>query len=95
MEQVQYSVAVVAHQQQGALGQPATLLHDHLSGPVGDLLVEASLLLVVSRRGRQYREHRQSPMASGPRHLAQPHQGDPAQPTGLDQLLRLERTASR
>ena len=26
-------------------------------------------------------------MASGPGHLAQPHQGDPAQPAGLDQLM--------
>ena len=64
----------------GGLGQPATQLHDHLSGPVGDLLVAASLLLVVSRRRRQYRE-RQRPMARPT--VAQPHQGDPAQPAGL------------
>ena len=87
VEQIQHGVAVVPHQHQWALGQPATQLHDHLSGPVGEFLVAASLLLVVPRRGRQHGEHRQSPMASGPGHLAQPHQGDPAQPAGFDQLM--------
>ena len=86
MEQVQHGVAVVAHQHQWTLGQPAAQLHDHLSRPVGELLVPTSLLLVVPRRWRQHGEHRQGPMASGPRHVAQPHQGDPAQAAGLDQL---------
>ena len=86
MEQVQHDVTVVAHQHQGALRQPAAQLHDHLPRPVGELLVAASLLLVVPRRWRQHREHRQGPMASGPGYVAQPHQGDPAQAAGLDQL---------
>ena len=86
MEQVQHGVTVVAHQHQGALRQPAAQLHDHLPRPVGELLVAASLLAIVPRRWRQHREHRQGPMASGPGYVAQPHQGDPAQAAGLDQL---------
>ena len=86
VEQIQYGVAVVSHQHQGTFGQPATQLHDHLPRPVGDLLVPASLLLVIPRRGCQHREHRQRPMASRPGDVSQPHQGDPAQPAGLDQL---------
>ena len=87
MEQIQYGVTVVAHQHQGAMRQPATQLHDHLLGPVGDLLVPASLVLVVPRRGRQHGEHRQSPMVSHPGDIAQPHQGDPARTTGLDRMI--------
>ena len=87
MEQVQHGIGVVAHQHQWALGEPAAQLHDHLPRPVGELLVPAPSLLVVPRRGRQHREHRQGPMASGPGDVAQPHQGDPAQAAGLDQLL--------
>ena len=87
MEQVQDGVAAVAHQHQGALRQPAAQLHDHLPRPVGEFLVPASLLLVVPRRWRQHGERRQGPMASGPGQVAQPHQGDPAQAAGLDQLL--------
>ena len=86
MEQVKDVIAVVPHQHQGALRQPAAQLHDHLPRPVGDLLVAAPLLLVVPRRRRQHREHRQGPMAFRPWDVAQPHQGDPAQPAGLDQL---------
>ena len=73
VEQIQHGIAVVAHQHQGSVGQPAAQLHDHLAGPVGELLVLASLLLVVTGRRRQHREHRQGPMASGPGHVAQPH----------------------
>ena len=51
MEQIQHGIAVVPHQDQGALGQPATQLHDHLPRPAGEFLVAASLLLVVPRRG--------------------------------------------
>ena len=87
MEEVEDGVAVVAHQHQRAVGQPSAQLHDHLPGPVSDLLVAASLPLVVTRRRRQHGEHRQRPMASGPRHQSQPHQGDPAETTGLDQLV--------
>ncbi len=87
MKQIQHGVAVVAHQHQRSLRQPAPQLHDHLPRPVGEFLVSASLLLVVPRRGRQHGEHRQGPIASGPGHVAQPHQGDPAQAAGLDQLL--------
>ena len=47
VEQVRHGVAVVAHQHQRALGQPPAQEHDHLPRPVGDLLVPASLLLVV------------------------------------------------
>ena len=86
LEQIQHGVAVVPHQNRGA-GQTATHQHDLLPRPVGELLVSASLLPVVLRRGRQHGEHRQSPMASGPGHPAQPHQGDPAQPAGFDQLM--------
>ena len=71
VEQIQHGIAVVAHQHQGSVGQPAAQLHDHLAGPVGELLVLASLLLVVTGRRRQHREHRQGPMASGPGHVAQ------------------------
>ena len=87
MEQVEDGVAVVAHQHQGAVGQPAAQLHDHLPGPVGELLVPVSLPLVVPGRGRQHREHRQGPMAPSSRYVAQPHQGDPTQPAGLNQLV--------
>ena len=87
VEQVEDGVAVVPHQYQGTVGQPAAQQHDHLPRPVGDLLVPVSLTLVVARRGRQHREHWESPVASGPGHLAQPHQGDPAQAAGLDQLV--------
>ena len=87
VEQIKHGVAVVSYQHQLPMGQPATQLHDHLSSPVRELLVPASLLLVVPRRGRQHREYRQSPMASRPRDVAQPHQGNPAQATSLDQLV--------
>ena len=43
VEQIQHGIAVVAHQHQGSLRQPAAQLHDHLAGPVGELLVLASL----------------------------------------------------
>ena len=87
VEQVEDGVAVVPHQHQRSVGQPAAQEHDHLPGPVGDLLVPASLPLVVARGGRQHGEHRQRPMAAGPGDVSQPHQGDPAQPAGLDQLM--------
>ena len=87
VQEIKHGVAVVAHQHNGPVGEPAAQQHDHLTSPVGDLLVPASLPLVVARGGRQHREHRQGPMASRPRHLAQPHQGDPARTTGLDQLV--------
>ena len=87
VEQVQHGVAVVAHQHQRALRQPATQLQYHLPGPIGEFLVPASLLLVVPCRWRQHREHRQGPVPTGPGDMAQPHQGDPAQATGLDQLV--------
>ena len=87
VEQVQHGIAVVAPQHQGPMGQPAAQLQYHLPRPVGELFVPASLLAVVPRRGGQHREHRQGPMATGPRDVAQPHQGDPAQAAGLDQLL--------
>ena len=100
--EVEDGVAIVLHQHQRAMGQPAWFgrltmsgLQDHLPRPVGDLLVPTALPLVVARGGRQHGEHRQGPMPSGPGDTAQPHQGDPAQTTGLDQLWRLERTASR
>ena len=88
-ERIQHGIAVVPHQHQGAMGKPAWFgkltmsgLHDHLTGPVGDLFVATALLLVVARCRRQHREHRQGPVPSGPGHRAQPH---PAQTTGLDQ----------
>ena len=86
VQQVEHSVAVVPHQHQRPLRQPAAQLQDHLACPVGELLVPTSSLLIVPRRWRQHREHRQGPMASRPGHLAQPHQGDPAQTTGFDHL---------
>ena len=81
------TIRVVPHQHQRPMGQPAAQQHDHLPGPVGDLLVAPSLLLVVPRRGRQDGKHRQRPIASRPGHRSQPHQGDPAQTAGLDQLV--------
>ena len=86
VEQVQHGVAAVAHQRQGAVGQPATQLQDHLPGPVGEFFVAASALPVVAFRGRQHSEKRQGPIASRPGDLAQPHQGNPAQTAGLDQV---------
>ena len=41
VEQVEDGVAVVPHQHQRPVGQPAAQLHDHLPCPVGDLLVPA------------------------------------------------------
>ena len=74
VEEVQHGVAVVPHQHNRAMGQPAARERDHLPCPVRDLLVPASLLLVVAGRGRQHREDWQCPMASRPGHLAQSHQ---------------------
>ena len=87
VEQVQDGVAAVAHQHQGAVGQPAAQLQDHLPSPVGELLVAASALPVVAFRGRQHGKKGQGPIASRPGDMAQPHQGNPAQAAGLDQLL--------
>ena len=42
MEQVEHGIAVVAHQHQRAMGQPAAQLQYHLPGPVGELFVPAS-----------------------------------------------------
>ena len=86
VEEVERGVAIISHQHQGTLGQPATQLHYHLARPVGDLLVAASLLLVVPRGRRQHGEHRQGPMASRPGDVAQPHHRDPAQCIGLGHL---------
>ena len=86
VEQVEDGVAAVAHQHQGALRQPAAQLHDHLPRPVGELFVAASALPVVAFRGRQHGEKRPGPIASRPGDLAQPHQGNPAQTAGLDQV---------
>ena len=68
------------------MGQPAAQLQDHLPGPVSELFVAASALPVVAFRGRQHGEKGQGPIASRPGDMAQPHQGDPAQATGLDQV---------
>ena len=46
----------------------------------------ASALPVVAFRRRQHGEKRQGPIASRPGDLAQPHQGNPAQTAGLDQV---------
>ena len=73
VEQVEHGIAIVAHQHQRAVGQPATQLQYHLPGPVCELLVPASLLSVVTCRGRQHREHRQGPVASCPGNMSQPH----------------------
>ena len=86
VEQVQDGVAAVAHQHQGAVGQPAAQLQDHLPGPVSELFVAASALPVVAFRGRQHGKKGQGPIASRPGDMAQPHQGNPAQATGLDQV---------
>ena len=56
VEQVQHGVAVVSHDHQGAVGQPAAQLQDHLASPVGELLVAAYLSLVVPCRWRQHGE---------------------------------------
>ena len=48
VEEVEDRVAVVSHQHQGPMGQPPAQLYDHLPGPVGELLVPASLPLVVA-----------------------------------------------
>ena len=79
-------VAAVAYQRQGAVGQTAAQLQDHLAGPVSELFVAASVLPVVAFRGRRRGEKGQGPIASRPGDVAQPHQGDPAQATGLDQV---------
>ena len=86
VEQVQDGVAAVAHQHHGPVGQPAAQLQDHMAGPVSELLVAASTLPVVAFRGRQHGEKGQGPIAFRPGDMAQPHQGDPAQATGLDQV---------
>ena len=79
-------VAAVAHQHQGAVGQPAAQLQDHLAGPVSEFFVAASALPAVAFRGRQHGKEWQGPIASRPGDMAQPHQGDPAQAAGLDQV---------
>ena len=86
VEQVEDGVAAVAHQHQGTLRQPAAQLQDHLARPVGEFFVPASALPVVACRGRQHGEKGQGPITSGPGDMAQPHQGDPAQTAGLDQV---------
>ena len=43
-------------------------------------------LPVAAFRGRQHGEKGQGPIASRPGDMAQPHQGDSAQATGLDQV---------
>ena len=70
----------------GRRPRAAAQLHDHLAGPVSELFVAASALPVAAFRGRQHGEKGQGPIASRPGDMAQPHQGDPAQATGLDQV---------
>ena len=83
-EQVQYRVGAVSHHHYGAMRQPASQQYDHLAGPVGELFVASSPPGVESLRGRQHGEEGQSPVATGPRDVAQPHHGYPAQAAGLD-----------
>ena len=70
----------------GRRPRAAAQLHDHLAGPGSELFVAASALPVAAFRGRQHGEKGQGPIASRPGDMAKPHQGDPAQATGLDQM---------
>ncbi len=47
--------------------QPATQLPDHLSSPISELFVMATMLLVVAFGGSQHREKGQRPHAARPR----------------------------
>ena len=98
VRQVEDGIAVVPHRHQRAMGHPATSAtggHYHLPFPVGDLLVPPSLPLVVARRRRQHGEHRQSPIPTGPRNMAQPIREIQRRPLDLTSWWRLEWTASR
>ena len=64
MEEAQNGVAVVPHQGNGAVGQPATQLCDQLPGPVGDLLEPAALLLTEKTRDGSAGIRRHSPPAT-------------------------------
>ena len=86
VEQLQDRVATVSHHHQGSVGQPATQLEDNLPGPVGEFLGPPALALIVAFRGGQGGQHRQGPDPPRPGDEGQPHQADPAQAVGFDQV---------
>jgi hypothetical protein len=86
VEQPQHGVAAVTQQHQGPVGQPAPQLEDNLSGPIGEFLGPTPPALVETLQGSQGSEHRQGPDPLVPGDGSQPHQADPAQATGLDQM---------
>ncbi len=85
-KQLNYGKTTVGHDDQLALGQPAAGLEHHLTSPFGELLMPASLALIVPFRRRQHREKGQCPSASSPRNRRQQHQAQPTQSTGFHKV---------
>lgn len=86
VKQFQDRVATISHHHQGSVGQPTTQLEDNLPGPVGEFLGPPALALVVALPGGQGGEHRQGPDPLHPGDEGQPHQTNPAQAAGFDQV---------
>src|SRR5512135_161544 len=83
-EQFKHRVATVGDDHQLVLRQPPTQLPDHLSSPIGELFVAATMLLIVALRGGQHGEKGQGPDPLGPRNRSQQHHRDPSQPARFD-----------
>jgi hypothetical protein len=84
-QQFDSCIAAVGHYDQHPLGQPHTKLRDHLTSPVGELLVTLAALLMVALGGRKDGQKGQRPHPLGPRNGGEQHHTQPAQPAGFDE----------
>jgi len=76
----------ISDDDQQPVRQPAPQLHDHLSAPIGYLLVRARSSFIVAFRRRQAVQEGQSPHPSRPGNRRQQHQTQPTQPTRLHEV---------
>lgn len=86
VKQIKSGKTAVGDDYHFALGQPALDQKQHLAGALGQLLMGASALFVVTLRGTQRSQEGQRPDTASPGNLHQEHQGEPAQTARLDEM---------
>jgi len=85
-QELERGEAAVGHEDQRPLWHPAAGLQDQLPGPAGQLLMAPAMLAAVPPRGGECGQERQGPGPPGPGDRDQPHQAEPSQATGLDEV---------
>jgi len=78
VEQVEGSVAPVAHDDQRAVWEPAIHQTNQLTRPARDRLVAPTMRLGVAFRGSKRTQERQCPDTPSPGNRDQQHEADPA-----------------